>query len=107
MLQPNLGGSVTGTRYAAAAVPDNNARHDVCAPLGSARAVREPTCSLTDAQRLNDDYREGAGHLLVSGRLHANLEGVLRANTVIREAAVDCLRLIAELPGNRSAPSTD
>ena len=63
--------------------------------------------SLTDAQRLNDDYREGAGHLLVSGRLHANLEGVLRANTVIREAAVDCLRLIAELPGNRSAPSTD
>jgi hypothetical protein len=62
---------------------------------------------LTDAQRLNDDYREGVGQLLVQGRLHANLEGVLRANTVIREGAVDCLRLITELPGNRSAPSAD
>jgi hypothetical protein len=62
--------------------------------------------SLTDAQRLNDDYREGVEQLMVQ-ELHANLEGVLRANTVIREGAVDCLRLIAELPGNRSAPSPD
>jgi hypothetical protein len=61
---------------------------------------------LTVAQRLNDDYREVAGHL-EQGRLHANLEGGLRANTVIREAAMDCLRLIAELPGTRSAPSPD
>jgi hypothetical protein len=63
--------------------------------------------SLTDAQRLNDDYREGVGRLLVQGCLHANLGGVLRANTVICEGAVDCLRLITELPGNRSAPSPD
>lgn len=81
----------------------------IAACLWDLRAqCEEQLRTLTDAQRLNDDCREGDGHRsFVQGRLHANLEGVLRANGVIREATVDCLRMIGELRGSGSAPSAD
>ena len=59
------------------------------------RAIR----TLTDAQRLTEDYRDADRHQnLVRRRLLADLTAVIQTNTAISEAAHDCLTLITKLP---------
>jgi len=55
--------------------------------------------TLTDAQRLTEDYRDADRHQnLVRRRLLADLTAVIRTNTAIKDAAQDCLDLIEKLP---------
>jgi hypothetical protein len=55
--------------------------------------------TLTDAQRLTEDYRDADRHQnLVRRRLLADLTAVIRTNTAITEAAQDCLGLVEKLP---------
>jgi hypothetical protein len=55
--------------------------------------------TLTDAQRLTEDYR-GAdrNQNLVRRRLLADLTAVIRTNAAITDAAQDCLGLVEKLP---------
>ena len=55
--------------------------------------------TLTDAQRLTDDYRGAERNQnLVRRRLLANLTAVIRNNAAITDAAQDCLGLVEKLP---------
>jgi hypothetical protein len=55
--------------------------------------------TLTDAQRLTEDYRDAARHQnLVRRRLLADLTSVIRTNAAITDAAKDCLGLVEKLP---------
>ena len=55
--------------------------------------------TLTDAQRLTEDYRDADRHQnLVRRRLLADVTAVLRTNAAIKDAAHDCLGLVEHLP---------
>jgi hypothetical protein len=73
---------------------------EIAACLWDLRAqCEQATRTLTDAQRLAEDYRDTDTHRsLVRRRLLANLEAVLQTNTAIREAAQDCVALVDKLP---------
>jgi hypothetical protein len=73
---------------------------EIAACLWDLRAqCEQATRTLTDAQRLAEDYRDADNHRsLVRRRLLANLEAVLHTNAAIREAAQDCLALVDKLP---------
>ena len=51
--------------------------------------------TLTDAQRLTEDYRDADRHQnLVRRRLLADVQAVLQTNAAIKDAAQDCLTLV-------------
>ena len=55
--------------------------------------------TLTDAQRLTEDYRDADRHRnLVRRRLLADVSAVIRTNEAISDAARDCLALVDKLP---------
>jgi hypothetical protein len=55
--------------------------------------------TLTDAQRLTEDYRDADRHQnLVRRRLLADVQSVIQTNAAIKEAAHDCLTLVESLP---------
>jgi len=60
--------------------------------------------TLTDAQRLTEDYRDADRHQnLVRRRLLADVQSVIRTNAAIKDAAQDCLGLVDRLPHDDSA----
>jgi len=87
------------SRYRAAAVAVTTLG-EIAACLWDLRAQCELAIrTLTDAQRLTEDYR-GAdrNQNLVRRRLLADLTAVIRTNAAITDAAQDCLGLVEKLP---------
>ena len=82
-----------------ASVPETTLR-EIAACLWDLRAQCELAMrTLTDAQRLTEDYRDADRHQnLVRRRLLSDLTAVIRTNTAISEAANDCLALVTKLP---------
>jgi hypothetical protein len=59
--------------------------------------------TLTDAQRLTEDYRDADRHQnMVRRRLLADVQAVVHTNEAIKDAAQDCLKLIEKLPHDDS-----
>jgi hypothetical protein len=55
--------------------------------------------TLTDAQRLTEDYRDADRHQnMVRRRLLADVQAVLQTSAAIKDAAQDCLGLVDRLP---------
>ena len=77
---------------------------EIAACLWDMRAQCEQAMrTLTDAQRLTEDYRDADRHQnLVRRRLMADMQAVIRTNAAIKEAAHDCLKLIENLPHDDS-----
>ena len=73
---------------------------EIAACLWDLRAQCEQAIrTLTDAQRLTEDYRDADRHMnLVRRRLLADVNAVIRTNTAISDAAHDCLALVTKLP---------
>ena len=73
---------------------------EIAACLWDLRAQCEQAMrTLTDAQRLTEDYRDADRHQnLVRRRLLADVTAVLRTNAAIKDAAHDCLALVERLP---------
>ena len=78
---------------------------EIAACLWDLRAQCEQAMrTLTDAQRLTEDYRDADRHRnLVRRRLIADVQAVLQTNAAISEAAHDCLALVEKLPHDDSA----
>lgn len=74
--------------------------NEIAACLWDLRAQCEQAMrTLTDAQRLTEDYRDAERHQnLVRRRLLADVTAVIRTNTAIKDAAQDCLSLVERLP---------
>jgi hypothetical protein len=79
---------------------------EIAACLWDLRAQCEQELrALTDAQRLTEDYRDNDRHQnLVRRRLLGDIQAVLRTNGAIREAALDCQKLIDRLPHDDDGP---
>jgi hypothetical protein len=73
---------------------------EIAACLWDLRAQCEQAMrTLTDAQRLTEDYRDADRHQnLVRRRLLADVQAVLQTNAAIKDAAQDCLSLVDRLP---------
>jgi hypothetical protein len=78
---------------------------EIAACLWDLRAQCEQAMrTLTDAQRLTEDYRDADRHQnLVRRRLLADVKAVLQTNAAIGEVAQDCLVLVDKLPHDDSA----
>ena len=87
------------SRYRAASVAETTLG-EIAACLWDLRAQCEQAIrTLTDAQRLTEDYRDAGEHQnLVRRRLLADLAAVIRNNASITDAAQDCLGLVDRLP---------
>jgi hypothetical protein len=79
---------------------------EIAACLWDLRAQCEQAMrTLTDAQRLTEDYRDAARHQnLVRRRLLADVTAVIRTNAAIKDAAQDCLALVEKLPHDDEPP---
>jgi hypothetical protein len=82
------------------AVSPNPTLAVVSACLWDLRAqCEEQLRRLTEAQRVTEAYRDsGSPRRSVKLRLQAEIEQVLNANGVIRQAAQECAKTIGQLP---------
>jgi hypothetical protein len=91
------------TRYRARSVAETSLG-EIAACLWDLRAQCEQAMrTLTDAQRLTEDYRDADRHQnLVRRRLLADVQAVLQTTAAIKDAAQDCLALVEQLPHDES-----
>jgi hypothetical protein len=92
------------TRYRAPSVAETTLG-EIAACLWDLRAQCEQSMrTLTDAQRLTEDYRDADRHQnLVRRRLLADVQAVLQTTAAIKDAAQDCLALVDKLPHDDAA----